>query len=156
VALEIHNSYNVIVSRLIWAGPLTVFASVAAVLCVRAVAVVILQPPPRFLPLQWLPPIIDTVILVTGAVLVFNFVSMMSSNPVRTFRIVAASALLLSFVPGVLLAVQHSMGGGWPEAFALMSMHVAAWFVTVTMLIGLTTVKIKPQATVSDAQAPLN
>jgi hypothetical protein len=34
-----------------------------------------------------------------------------------------------------------------------MSMHVAAWFVTVTMLIGLTAVKTEPQTRISDAQA---
>jgi uncharacterized membrane protein SirB2 len=134
-------------------GPLTVLASVAAVLCVRVVAVGLLHPAPRFQPLQWLPPIIDTVILVTGAVLVFNFLSMMSSNPIRTFRIVAASVLLLSFVPDVLLATQHSLGAGWLEALALMSMHVVAWFVTVTMLIGLAAVKTEPQTPVSAAQS---
>ena len=126
----------------------------AVVLCVRVVAVSILHPAPRFQPLQWAPPIIDTVILVTGAVLVFNVVATMSSNPIRTFRIVAASVLLLSFVPDVLLATRHSFGGGWPEALALMSMHVAAWFVTVTMLIGLTAEKTDPtDVCVSDAQA---
>jgi hypothetical protein len=126
---------------------------VAAVLCVRVVAVGILHPAPGFQPLQWLPPIIDTAILVAGAVLVFHFVSTASSNPVRTFRILAACVLVVSFVPDVLLATQHALGAGWPEALALMAMHVAAWFVTVTMLIGLTSVRIEPQACVSDAQA---
>jgi hypothetical protein len=153
LAPEVHNSFNIILSRLLWAGPLTVLASVAAVLCVRVLAVGILHPPERFQPLGWAPPIIDTVILVTGAVFVFNAVAMMSSNPVRTFRIIAASVLLLSFVPDVLLATWHSLGAGWPEALALMSMHVAAWSVTVTMLIGLTAVKTEPQTRMSDAQA---
>lgn len=125
----------------------------AAVVCVRIVAVGILHPAPRFQPLQWLPPIIDTVVLVTGAVLVFNAVSMMSSNPTRTFRIVAASALLLSFVPDVFIGIRHPLGGGWPEALALMSMHVAAWFVTVTMLIRLTTVRTNPQTGLSHRQS---
>jgi hypothetical protein len=153
LAPEVHNSYNVIPSRLLWAGPLTVLASVAAVLCVRVVAVGILHPARRFAPLAWLPPIIDTVFLVTAAVLVFGFVATTSSNPIRMFRIIAASVLLLSFVPDVLLATWHSFGGGWPEALALMSMHVAAWSVTVTMLIGLTAVKTDPQTCVCDAQS---
>jgi len=62
-------------------------------------------------------------------------------NPVRIFRWIAGVILLLSFVPDILLAVWHSFGGGWPEAFALMSMHITAWAVTVTMLTGLTTAK---------------
>jgi hypothetical protein len=149
LAPEIHSSSHVILSRLLWAGPLTILAAVAAVLCLRVVAVGILHPALRFAPLRWPPPIIDTVILVTGAVIVFSVVSMMSSNPIRTFRIVAASVLLLSFVPDVLLATRHYFGGGWPEALALMSMHVAAWFVTVTMPIGLTAVKTDPRRWVS-------
>ena len=118
----------------------------------RVVAVGILHPPPRFQPLQWSASIIDTVVLVAGAVYVFSVIATMASNPVRTFRIVAASALLLSFVPAVVIATQHTLGGGWPEALALMSMHVAAWFVTVTMLIGLTAMKTEPQTSTADAQ----
>jgi hypothetical protein len=87
------------------------------------------------------PPIIDTVVLVSAAVFVFSFVATMASNPVPTFRFIAVVVLVLSFVPDVLLAVRHSFGGGWLEALVLMSMHVVAWAVTVTMLIGLTTVQ---------------
>ena len=147
---EVHNSYNIILSRLLWAGPLTILASVAAVLCVRVFAVGILHPAPRFQPLQWAPPIIDTVILVTGAVLVFSVVATMAANPIRTYRLIAVSVLLLSFIPDVLIGIAHPLGGGWPEALALMLMHVAAWSVTVTMLIGLTAVKTEAQTCVSD------
>jgi hypothetical protein len=118
-----------------------ILASVAAVLCVRVVAVALLHPARSFQPLLWPPPIIDTVIGVTAAVFVFSFVATRSSDPIRTFRSIAASVLLLSFVPPVLLAVWHSFGGSWPEALALMLMHVVAWAVTVTMLIGLTAVQ---------------
>ena len=62
-------------------------------------------------------------------------------DPVRMFRAIAALVLLVSFVPDILLAIWHSFGGGWPEAIALMSMHVTVWAVTVTMLIGLTAVR---------------
>jgi hypothetical protein len=89
----------------------------------------------------WAPPIIDTVLLVTAAVIVFSYLATTVSNPIRTFRTVAAVVLLLSFVPVVLLAIWHSFGGGWPEALALMSMHVVAWAVTVSMLMRLTTVQ---------------
>jgi hypothetical protein len=55
-------------------------------------------------------------------------------NPVRLWRYVATAALLLSFVPDVLLAMSHEMGGGWPEAYALMIMHVVAYAVCITLL----------------------
>jgi hypothetical protein len=131
---------NIILGRVVWAGPLTVLASVAAVQCVRVIAVVLLHPARTFAPLLWPPPIIDTVILVTAAVIVFSAVASRSSSPIRTFRTIAAAVLLLSFVPDILLALWHSFGGSWPEAAALMAMHVVAWAVTVTMLMRLTTV----------------
>ena len=89
----------------------------------------------------------------TGAVFVFLAVAITSSNPIRTFRIIAACVLLLSLIPDVLLATLHPLGAGWPEAIALMSMHVVAWFVTVTMLIALTAVRTDPQTTEPNAQA---
>jgi len=143
------EAYNVIPSRILWAGPLAILASVAAVLCVRVAAVAILHPAERFQPLHWAPPIIDTVILVSGAVLVFGFVSTLAANPIRTFRTIAASVLLLSFIPDVLIAINRPLGGGWPEALALMAMHLAAWSVTVTILIRLTAVKTEPSDTSS-------
>jgi hypothetical protein len=30
--------------------------------------------------------------------------------------------------------MQHWFGGGWPEAIALMSMHIAVWSICVTIL----------------------
>lgn len=128
-------------NRLAWVGPLTIFASLGAVLVVRALSVALLHPPKSFTPLLLPPPIIDTVLLVTGALFVFTFVATMAVNPVRMFRRIAGTVLLVSFVPDILLAVLHSFGGGWPEAIALMSMHITAWAVTVTMLTGLTTAK---------------
>jgi hypothetical protein len=37
--------------------------------------------------------------------------------PVRTYRRVAVGVLFLSFIPDILLATSHDMGGGWSEAF---------------------------------------
>jgi hypothetical protein len=151
MAHEITKGSFVILSRVLWAGPLTVLASVAAVLFVRVLAVALVHPARTFGPLLLPPPIIDTVILVTAAVIVFSFVATTSRNPVRTFRLVAAVALLISFVPDILLAVSHSYGGGWPEALALMVMHVVAWAVTVTLLIRLTAVETDATDAVSEA-----
>jgi hypothetical protein len=55
-------------------------------------------------------------------------------NTVRTWRRVAALALVLSSVPNVLLANSHIMVGDWPKACALMTMHVVVWAICVTIL----------------------
>jgi len=71
-----------------------------------------------------------------GAILVFAMI-VFSPDSVRTYRRVAAGALFLSFVPDVLLATSHDMGGGWSEALFLMIMHVVVWAICVTVLPGL-------------------
>jgi hypothetical protein len=119
---------------LFWAGPLTVVASVVVVLFIRMIAVAILKPAAKFQPLTVGPPIFDTVVAVTIAVFVFIRNARDSLEPVRDYRALAAKVLVVSFVPDVLLAVLHGFGGGWPEAFALMAMHVAVWAICVTML----------------------
>jgi hypothetical protein len=93
----------------------------------------LLHPNPAFLPLTVDPPIIDTFLCTVVAIFVFIKV-MFGPNPVRTWRRVAAVVLILSFIPDVLLATSHDMGGGWPEAGALMSMHVVVWALCVTLL----------------------
>jgi hypothetical protein len=120
--------------RFLWVAALTVVVSVIAVLAVRAAAVRILHPSPKFVPLAVGPPIIDTVFCVIVAIFVFLKVS---SHGVSLWRYVSTLVLLLSFIPDVLLAKSRDMGGGWPEACALMIMHVVVWAVCVTLLPGL-------------------
>jgi hypothetical protein len=66
---------------------------------------------------------------------IYIFVGMVSyPNPVRTWRRTSAVVVILSFAPCLLLAISHIMGGGWPEAFALMTMHVVVWAICATLL----------------------
>ena len=136
-------------SRVLWgAAAMTVAAAVVAVLAVREVAVRVLHPDPAFTPLSLGAPIVGTVVCIMMAIYVF--VGMVSyPNPVRTWRRVSAVVLILSFVPCVLLAVSHIMGGGWPEACALMTMHVVVWAICVTLLPSLAITKHH-----SNARAP--
>ena len=120
--------------RLVWAGPLTVLASVAAVWLIRLAAVSILRPGEQFMPLTPGPPVFDTVVAVSIAIVVFSRIWRDSLEPAREFRSLAAKVLAVSFAPDVALAVMHGFGGGWPEAFALMTMHVVVWAICVTML----------------------
>ena len=128
--------------RLFWVGPLTVLSSAFAVFFVRMIAVAILHPDPRFQPLGLGPPILDTVILSTAAVFVFLRNAQYNSfAPVRTYRALAAKVLLVSFIPDIAVGMLHGFGGGWPEAFALMAMHVVVWAICITMLPGLVATK---------------
>jgi uncharacterized membrane protein YhaH (DUF805 family) len=88
----------------------------------------------RFSRLPCFLPIIDTAIGVWGAVFVFWQIGWYSAQPIRVYRWVAAVVLLVSFAPDVAIATRQLGGAGWPEAFALMSMHVAVWALCVTIL----------------------
>ncbi len=119
--------------RLWWVGPLTVLASVVAVLCVRVVAFATLELSAEFPPLSWSGPIIFTTVLVSMGVMVFVMVARMSPTAIRTYRRIALVALLLSFVPDFFLP-GSAPGATWPAAVVLMVMHVAAWLPTVFLL----------------------
>jgi hypothetical protein len=120
--------------RLSWVGPLTVLASIAAVLVTRSIVVALVRPVPGFLPLTIIPAVVDTAILVTWAVLVFAAVLKYASSPVHTYKVISRFVLLVSFLPDIALAKFRTLGATWPYAFGLMAMHVAAWAVCVTML----------------------
>ncbi len=125
--------------KLWWVGPLTVLAAIVGVLIVRTLAMFILQPPyaPGLAMIAL--PIGLTLILCTGAVVVFALVGRFAKNPVRTYVIISAVFLVISFLPDVLAASAPFPGAGWHYAITLMIMHVVAGFITVYMLIKLTT-----------------
>jgi hypothetical protein len=126
--------------RLLWVGPVTVLASISAVLLVRLLVIHIPGARADATPLGLIAPTIDTVILVSIAVLVFAGITASSDHPVRTFRRVAFAALLVSFVP-LLVVGRGPMIGGLPTALALGAMHVAAYIPCVTLLPMLLTMK---------------
>ncbi len=127
---------------------MTTAAAVAAVSAVREVAVRLLHPSPAFTPLSLGSPVVAT--LGCTLMAIYVFVGMVSyPDPVRTWRRVATLVLILSFVPNVLVAVAHLMGGGWREACALMTMHVAVWAVCVTLLPSLAITRHPPDRPLS-------
>jgi hypothetical protein len=130
-------------------GALTIAAAVVAVLAVREVAIRVLHPNPAFTPLSLGSPIVATI--VCTAMAIYVFVGMVSyPNPARTWRRVSAIVLILSFIPCVLLAISHIMGGGWPEACALMTMHVVVWAICVTLLPSFAITKHPPETQAPD------
>jgi hypothetical protein len=142
------NETRIEIDRLVWVGPLSVCASIAAVLLVRAAALKWIQPEPEFLPLTLAPAILDTAVLVTLAVFVFRRVLSGGAFPgpllallgarfftldgCAAFRLLAFRVLLISFLPDITVAL--SGASRWQYAVALALMHVAAWAVYVTML----------------------
>jgi hypothetical protein len=114
---------------------MTVFLSIAAVLLIRAIAVVWLHPVPSFVPLQIMPPILDTAVLVIWAVVVFAAMVRFVSDPIRKFKAIAFIVLLLSFLPDIALVQWRVWGATWSYVFALMAMHIAAWVTCVNLLI---------------------
>jgi hypothetical protein len=135
------HSFEIESRRFLWVAALTIFVSILAVMGVRAVAVRILHPDPAFLPLTVEPPIMDTIMGAVAAIFAFIMIASYP-NPARIYRRVAGVALIVSFVPDVILAESRAMGGGWPEAYALMIMHVVVCLVCITILpsLGLTRV----------------
>lgn len=132
-------------ARVLWgAAALTIAAAVIAVLGVREVTVRVLHPDPRFTPLSLGSPIVATIVCTMIAIYVFVGIGSYP-NPVRTWRRVSAVVLVLSFMPYVLLAISHVMGGGWPEACALMAMHVVVWAICATLLPSLAITKHAPK-----------
>ena len=136
--------------RVLWgASALTIAAAVVAVLAVSQLAVRVLHPNPAFTPLSLGSPVVGTIGCTMMAIYVF--VGMMSyPNPVRTWRRVSAVVLILSFLPCVLLAISRIMGGGWPEACALMTMHVVVWAICATLLPLLAITKHAPKTQAPD------
>ena len=100
----------------------------------RVIAVTILQPNPTPISLGWVLPPLFTFILVTGAVLVFAIVARFSKNPIRTYQTIAFIFLLISLLPDIAFARSPMPGASWPNAIALMIMHVVAWAICVSML----------------------
>jgi hypothetical protein len=125
--------------KLWWAGPLTVLAAVVGVLIVRVIARMLLTPPYAPGLDMIMIPIMLTVVLCTGAVLVYALLGHFAKNPVRTYVIISAIFLLISFVPDFGVVSMPMPGAGWPYAITLMIMHVVAGVITVFTLVKLTT-----------------
>lgn len=124
--------------KLLWVGPLAVFASVVGVLLTQIIAVTLLKPDPLPMSLNWGPPIVFTVVLVSAAAVVFALVVRFIKNPIRTYQIIAFVVLVLSLLPDVGYAGSSMPGASWPVAIVLMLMHVVAWAICVPMFVKLT------------------
>jgi hypothetical protein len=138
------------IERLLWVGPLTVLTSIAAVLAVRLLIVQVPGVRRDSVSMGWIAPTADTAILCTMAVFVFAGIAAFHDNPVRQYRRLAFGALLVSFLP-LLIVGSGGLYGNVPTAIALAAMHIAAYVPCVTVMPKLTT--LIPRATdVDDRQ----
>ena len=132
------STSSIQLKKLWWVGPFTVLAAILGVLFVRIIARAILPAPyAPGLDLILLP-IILTLVLCTGAVVVFALVGRFAKNPVRTYIIISSLFLVISFLPDIAVVSAPFPGAGWPYSITLMIMHVVAGFIIVFALIMLT------------------
>ena len=120
--------------RLLWAGPLAIVLAIAANASVWQVARALLSVPPEFMPLNSPAPIFLTLFGMLGAVIAFALIGRASKRPVRTFTIVAAIVLVLSFLPDIGLLASGAPGATLPGILVLMLMHVIAASIAVWVL----------------------
>jgi hypothetical protein len=125
------------ISAIAAATALAAVVAVAANTAIRAVAIAVFDiPQPEFEPLELRAVVISTLAGVVAAGLAFAVVTRVASDPVRTFRIVAAVALVLSLWPPLSLGLAdppENPGTDAGSVGTLMAMHV----VTAAIVVGL-------------------
>ena len=129
--------------RLAWAGSVTVLICVIAVHAVRLAALSVMRLPSDRLPLPllWIPATVDTVLFCGLGVVVFAVIDgFVDAHPLRTYRLVAFAALIVSFLP-LLIISRGAFGGGPSIAVAVAMMHTAAYVPCVTLLPRLAVIK---------------
>ncbi len=118
-------------------GIATVIAAVAANLVVYFIGGAFIDYDPGFVVLatSW-GTIIFTVVPAIVAVIVYAILLRTTSNPERTFTILAVIVLILSWIPD-LTYIPTVPGSSSPQTAVLMVMHAVAALVIVTMLTNL-------------------
>ncbi len=115
-------------SRLWWVGSLVFVASLVVNLLVSSATVALF--PGQVITADHI--ILSTVLGVLGAILVFALVARRSANPIPLYRKIAVVALLLSFIPDILVFVTGYSG---IVIGAYILMHITT---AVICVIGLT------------------
>ena len=123
-----HRKEQVGLSRLWWVGSLVFVASLVVNLLVSKITLALF--PGQVITADHI--ILSTVLGVGGAILVFAQVARRSAHPITLYRKIAVVALLLSFVPDILILVTGYSG---IVVGAYLLMHITT---AVVCVIGLT------------------
>jgi len=128
------RSEPVTIERLLWVGPLVAVSAAIANAVVYFVASALGTMPQDFVvegsgPITLAPVVLSSLIGAIGAAVTFAIVALLTRRPIRTFRIVAAVVLALSFatpltIPGAPLSI----------ILTLELMHVVAAVIITGML----------------------
>jgi hypothetical protein len=118
------NRANTSIRRLLWAGPLTAVLAGAANIIVREIAVVLGTIPADLFILQEPGVFISTFVQVLLGAAVFALIIKFARQPVRSFRIVAVIALLLSLTNPVMVANGMMPIGATISTATMLSMMV--------------------------------
>lgn len=123
-------------SRVLAAGGIAIVGSVIANLVVYFVGRMLVNPPADFQPLASpMPTIIFTTLFLVVATAIFAMINAWSSNRARVFTIVAVIALIVGFIPDIMLIVSpESSPMGTPTLGAvlvLIVMHFVAFAITM-------------------------
>jgi hypothetical protein len=126
-------------TRILIAGVVAIGASVAANLVIRWLGLLLVNVPEDFLPLAtWQPVVIFTTIFISIATVVWWAVTRWSSNPERTYKVIAVIALILSLIPDLVMLISPgSMPMGTATLGAVMilvTMHIVSAIITVAVL----------------------
>ncbi len=132
--------------KIVWVGPLTIVLAALVNLGIRTLAVAFFGVPSSFIYLQAPVVIGSTVVFLVLALLAFVLVGRLSRYPVRTFRIVAAVALFVSFLNPLMLLI-----GAFPAAgmdlrifWTMIAMHSASALLAVGLLTTRAVVPVVP------------
>lgn len=143
--------------RIWWVGLLAIGASVIANLLLQTMLYALFDLPADFPPMQTGAIVFFTVLYTFLGVVVFAIVARFARQPVITYRLVAAVALILSLIPNLFLARNPDAGpfpGGDEQAFmALLVFHLVSFIIVVGMLTTMTVENGRDQAVKSDNEA---
>jgi hypothetical protein len=109
-------------SRLWWVGSLVFVASLVVNLLMSSATLALF--PGQVITADHI--ILSTVLGVGGAILVFALVARRSAHPIPLYRKIAVVALLLSFIPDILIFVTGGYSGIVVGAYVLMHITTAA------------------------------
>jgi hypothetical protein len=124
------HAADVAIGRIVWTGPATVLASLAAVHLVRQIVMRLPHVRAGSPAFRIVAVTADTTILCTIAVITFVLISAFHDHAIRRFRWIAFGALLTSFLP---LLNAPDIGDA-PTVAGVAAMHVAAYVPCVTLL----------------------
>lgn len=141
MATTLNRSERVTVGRIWRTGFEAILIAVIANVIVYFIGTALVSVPPEFLPLaNVVPTIIFTIIGVLGAVIAFAIVARVSRQPIRTYRLIAGIALIISILPDFTLQSNPMFPGATPASIAiLVLMHFVAASVAVYWLTTRTT-----------------